>query len=232
MTEAEWLQCRNPNRMLSFLRGAARAGRSGVLETVFRYLRGRGTRETQPPPASPRKLRLFACACCRQVWPLIVNEQSRNAIEVAEQFADGQVKKRVLTAARHQARQAVPPRLPAPAWHATWEAVWAGARLAARASAQLQRRATAERVAFARLRREQCTLLRDIFGNPFRPWAVPVDWPASVVHLAESLYAGEDCAFALRDALLETGHPEWAEHFGAGPHPKGCWAVDHILGKR
>ena len=52
------------------------------------------------------------------------------------------------------------------------------------------------------------------------------------VQLAESLYAGQDCAFALHDALLEAGHAELAEHFREEKsHPKGCGVVDLVLGK-
>jgi hypothetical protein len=67
---------------------------------------------------------------------------------------------------------------------------------------------------------------------PFRPYPSPPSWPSTVVQLAESLYAGQDCAFALHDALLEAGHAELAEHFREeNSHPKGCWVVDVILGK-
>jgi hypothetical protein len=57
-------------------------------------------------------------------------------------------------------------------------------------------------------------------------------WPSTVVQLAESVYAGQDCAFALHDALVEAGHAELAEHFREEKsHPKGCWVVDLVLGK-
>jgi hypothetical protein len=78
-----------------------------------------------------------------------------------------------------------------------------------------------------------CDLFRHVVGNPYRPYAPPAHWPATVTQLAESLYAGEDCAFALHDALLEAGHAEVAQHFRDEQwHPKGCWALDLILGKK
>jgi hypothetical protein len=40
-----------------------------------------------------------------------------------------------------------------------------------------------------------------------------------------------DCTFALHDALLEAGCGELADHFTEPRHPKGCWALDVILGK-
>jgi hypothetical protein len=103
--------------------------------------------------------------------------------------------------------------------------------------------------------RVQADLLRHIVGNPFRPPAA-VHCPSHVLQLAEAQYAGNDCLFALHDALLDSGHVELAEHLDPNPtpkprpasamdifsrtemhcedkhHPKGCWALDLILAKQ
>lgn len=79
---------------------------------------------------------------------------------------------------------------------------------------------------------KECSALRHIIRNPFRlPLALPDHWPSSVVQLATALYDGKDCSFALHDALLEAGHVEFSVHFREKEHPKGCWAMDLILGK-
>jgi hypothetical protein len=61
VTEAKWLVCTDRQKMLNFAFG----------------------------PTSERKWRLFAVACCRQVWGLLADERCRHAVEVAERFADG-----------------------------------------------------------------------------------------------------------------------------------------------
>ena len=42
------------------------------------------------PPVSPRKLRLFGCYCCRRCWDSL-SPEGREALSVAERFAEGQV---------------------------------------------------------------------------------------------------------------------------------------------
>jgi hypothetical protein len=78
MTEAEWLACPDPHEMLEFLRHKA----------------------------SDRKLRLFAVACCRRVWSLLSDKYSRQALKIAERYADANVSKEKLGFAWGDARRA------------------------------------------------------------------------------------------------------------------------------
>lgn len=83
----------------------------------------------------------------------------------------------------------------------------------------------------------QCELLRDIFGNPSRPANADPSWLTStVVALARGIY--DEKAFdrmpILADALQDAGCENGAvlNHCrGSGPHVRGCWVVDLLLGK-
>jgi hypothetical protein len=55
---------------------------------------------------SARKQRLLACACCRRIWHLLADARYRQAIEVAERYAEGLARKADLIAARDAARAA------------------------------------------------------------------------------------------------------------------------------
>ena len=83
----------------------------------------------------------------------------------------------------------------------------------------------------------QAALLRDIFGNPFRPASCDPSWlTPAVVALATAIY--RDRAFdrmpSLADALQDAGcdvaniltHCRSDE-----PHVRGCWVTDLLLGR-
>jgi hypothetical protein len=78
-------------------------------------------------------------------------------------------------------------------------------------------------------------VVRDLF--PFRPVALDRSWLTStVVALANGIYS--DRAFdrmpILADALMDAGcdNDDVLDHCrGEGPHVRGCWVVDVLLGK-
>jgi len=87
-----------------------------------------------------KSARLFACWCVRntplsdgrKVWDLLDDKRSREAVEVAERYAEGNATKEDLNAARTAAGNA--------AWNAAWaaagNAAWAAAENAAWAAAR------------------------------------------------------------------------------------------------
>ena len=83
----------------------------------------------------------------------------------------------------------------------------------------------------------QANLLRDVFGNPFRPVTVQPDWlTPTVVHVAQTIYAERtfDQLPVLADALEDADfvHAELLGHLrSADEHIRGCWALDLILSK-
>jgi hypothetical protein len=84
---------------------------------------------------------------------------------------------------------------------------------------------------------DHTNFLRDIFGNPFRPVTVDSSWlTAKVKTLAQTIYTDRtfDQMPILGDALEEAGcaNPEILGHCRRpGPHVRGCWALDLVLGK-
>jgi hypothetical protein len=62
MTEAEWLACANPDKMLAILEGKM----------------------------SVRKSLLFACACSRGIWKHCTDDRWRRTVETHERYADGE----------------------------------------------------------------------------------------------------------------------------------------------
>jgi hypothetical protein len=108
--------------------------------------------------------------------------------------------------------------------------------------------ATARRKEASRIRRDEnlahLTLIRCIFGNPYRPVQVaPSALNRTVQSLATAAYEertlpsgklDRDRLLVLADALEDGGCADAAvlEHLRSpGPHVRGCWALDTLLGK-
>jgi hypothetical protein len=213
-TESEWLACTEPQPMLDFLRGKA----------------------------SDRKLRLFACACCRRIPGYLESEPDHRGLELTESDVDG------LAADEDFAS------LPYGVWdirwytragwdaiyramHAYFSEVWVSQNLHA---ATEQVKAQARRQSHAEL----AVLLCELFGNPFRPATLNLAWQtAQVVALAQAAYDERELPSGtldpvrlavLADALEEAGCTDKTilDHLrGPGPHVRGCWVIDLLLGK-
>jgi hypothetical protein len=96
------------------------------------------------------------------------------------------------------------------------------------------------RAIFREARERACVLLRDLFGNPFRPVRLDPAWLAweggTVVKLAPLIYDQgryQDLPI-LADALEEAGctNADILSHSKSNQeHVRGCWLLDLLLGK-
>jgi hypothetical protein len=199
MTEAEWLACTEP-------------------EAIWLQLRGR---------CSDRKLRLWACGCCRWLCGNIVPKVINRAIGGAERLAEGDLDEDEAEEIENETKGALANSDRREAEVACWllhPQGWKAARMV-------------EWVATTADGRWMTAIQRDIFGNPFRPVAADPSWLTStVLALARGIYA--DRAFdrlpILADALQDAGcdNEDVLDHCrGPGPHARGCWVVDLLLGK-
>ena len=79
--------------------------------------------------------------------------------------------------------------------------------------------------------------MRCVIGNPFRPISFSPDWRTdTVVILSRQMYESREFSamLILADALQDAGcdSADILNHCrGPGPHVRGCWVVDLVLGK-
>jgi hypothetical protein len=240
MTQAEWLACHDVNEMLDYLKEEAK---------VVRSLKGR------------RKLRLFACGCCRQVWQLIEDCRSRRLVELSEQLADGLAVPTDLAEAEAAARSAKSDADVASAGFSSMThirrvgaAIGAALQTVAKESHAAARKSSGLALcsmggfwsieepnpAWEAQEKRQTDLLQCIFGNLFHSLKVTPTWltwnNGTARRIAQAIY--EERAFdrlpILADALEEAGctDADILNHCRQpGEHARGCWVVDLLLGK-
>lgn len=212
MTEDQWLTGADVSAMVSHLEDAHR---------MHRLKKGQ------------RRLRLFTAACCRLVWHLMTDDRARQAVRLAERYADGELTREEMKQA-HQAHarafsgvlsisyQFSPGFCAADCAHAATISLLSpsgsggavfGTRYA-RFAAEFANR-TGQSLPWdgpsTAAARRQAELLRDIFGNPFCPVSVDRAWlrwgGATVPRMAQAIY--DERAFdrlpVLADALLDAG---------------------------
>jgi hypothetical protein len=203
---------------------------------------------------SRRKLYLFGCACCRRLWDVLTDPRSRSAVEFIERVAEGEADETdfpsfaalALTAREEvsngsffaaEAVSAFCRPGPACSPHVPQALAWARGETIGYGKPGYD-------AAVEKEYSEQTALLRCVMGNPFRPVSLDPAWRTpSVLTLAEATYENRilpsghlepDRLGVLTDALEEAGcdNADILDHFrGSGPHYRGCWALDLILGK-
>lgn len=206
MNESQWLASADPQPMLSYLNGRL----------------------------SERKARLFAAACCRRVWDVLTHERCRKAVETAERFADGLASPQMRGRRYNQVMGIDWSRQTSPsAAQATYNScAQTGREAAVMSSYCIGQGHPDQKPAMA-------ALMRCIAGNPFRVVGVCPDvlaWErGTVVSLAQAAYDGPafDRLPILADALEEAGAVAGlvAHLRDGGPHARGCWVLDLILGR-
>ena len=211
--------------------------------------------------SSDRKLRLFAACCCCSIWKHLKKERSRAAVKASERYAEGMIGAEELLTFRDAAyaafEEAPGGTLEEPLTMIAADAALRDARQAASSAIDVadliahfaaygqgdelpysDERQAAYEARKATEHTSQCRLLRDIFGNPFRPVTLDPAWFTSdAVALARGIY--DERAFdrmpILADALQDAGcdNDDVLTHCRdtALTHVRGCWVVDLVLGK-
>ncbi len=150
MTEAEWLACDDPQRMLWFLSGTGDTSRNDVTHRVpdraVSCQNGLSCQSRQLR-VSDRKMHLWACAYCRLAWD---QERSNPAVEVAERYADCTTREELASTDQ------------VATWAEAFPAMWVAYSSVNRLMlGQMRWRPVPSAI--------QAALLRDIAGNPWRP---------------------------------------------------------------
>jgi hypothetical protein len=255
MTEAEWLSVPDAWSMVYALVASLDPSQD------FRRGARTVTRAREPSAHKlARKLRLFAVGCVRrQAWCWRTEPIQSRAIEVAERFADGEATLRELRAANGPAVDQEDKKgwtclgcyasdrdIVTSLHFMIGNAAAAAGKLAVRsASSRAEMTKEARKAVRENARNielsQQALLLRCVIRNPLggHP-TISAESLTSVnrvaYDIAKSIYTSRafDRLPILADALEEAGCADadiLAHCRGPGPHVRGCWVVDLLLGK-
>jgi len=195
---------------------------------------------------SDRKLRLLAVAFCRRILHLVSNEKQRENVELAECCADGllpltTLKEKYDTEKLTSFIMGMLPvnwRVEHYALAATGDVIHPDSADAAEGTRWLLEEALQSSPDESSHETTlQADIIRDVVGNPSRPLTLDPSWLTStVVLLARQMYESRALSTMpiLADALQDAGcdNAEVLAHCRSeGPHVRGCWLVDLILGK-
>jgi hypothetical protein len=208
---------------------------------------------------SERKLRLFACSCCRRIERFLNDAVVRKALNAAERYADGRIRDSTAHSWYRKAiaaHRSVPRSTDSiPEFHAYCAVAWSVLESGSTAYLSVPNEvaatlaaATAEpqtSPAWLRTFRAELAalsdLLRDIVGNPFRPPPAIDDgwlrWQGGMVGRMVSVIYEErrfDELPILADALEDAGcdNADILSHCrSGGEHARGCWLLDLLLNK-
>jgi hypothetical protein len=229
MTEAEWLACAEPKPLLIMLTGMA----------------------------TDRKLRLLTAASCRRVLDQMPIE-TQSFVTLTERVADALVSETEYRTAWNDADSrwrlisndppnafhyatksvviSIPPHVYSVSYALSTTAIAVGMSVAKNASDKMYDSIVESES--GRIKVEQAQLIREIFGNPFRPIILEPSWLTSTVHsLAQGIYEEKtfDRMPTLANALQDAGcdNEDILNHCRQpGEHCRGCWLVDLLLGKK
>jgi|GEM_PF-544986 len=177
-----------------------------------------------------RQIGLFLVACARRVWKSLDNVVFRKAVETTERYLLQEVPQSEMEEAWQSIQGISAPGAGGIYWLTNGQGSfdtqngWEGADEFAKLATNPTREAAA-----------QMEVLRDIFGDPFRPVIPDPKWfTSTVVTLARGIY--EEQAFdrmpILADAIQDAGceNARVLDHCRqVQKHVRGCWVVDMIL---
>lgn len=222
--ELIWSACTDPAAMLAFLE----------------------------PRASERKMRLVSVACCRRVWRLMTDARVRDAVDAAERFADALIDRAEFEAFFEPIRTMWSAKTESKSWGcdefltaavrhldgagaATYAASFAARALACTFG---EKESVEYRTARATEEAEQCRSIRDIFGDPSKPFRFDRKWLSgdgrAAVEFAQGIDRGGHFVSVefLADVLEKAGCRD-SNVLGhcreVGSHVRGCWVVDALL---